>query len=656
MPYTLNHENISPSIQNLFEKNKKVVKEFGFTEEDKESLIKSIIKNPENYTKALENLEKIFLEGEKLSRFGKNISRKKEEIADSIEKPGKIDVKDFLQRVENSIRVGSEDNPDTVFNQKNVYKKHASSSKLSKFGDKDIPFYQAIIGGKESEIEGILNDNESLVKGNILSTSYVENVLRAEAKLKCNKRGFAFKAKSFFENGEFPSDKEVKDHEENPLFSRRVAENIVKSSSKILNALGKGILSSTKATETSGYKNYLSNRNKALAGLAARTISNPQDGTAHIQHLKSINALLKNSSDPEDQATYKAMEELLNKEMKEIEETNSKALASLEGNLNTLNDKTTKELQEHVDKQDEAWKIHVLCAFLAVSPFSPALLVAGPLFNIMGPITQILGPVLMPTQGLAHGIASISSNPALGPIGDLFGLMKVDVGVEFLLNNVPIVSNLTEMADFLIDNPLTQGVLETSSPLFTSALFMTGIAATACFYDATDTYLRHYEDGKGKSPFLKKQKDSLKTIVGDCESDIKNNLKKEIKELAGKMYNTEKAIYIKHRLSEEGILNEGEIEIKIEELSQKFILKKALELGIKTQEELEVKTKEKIKKIIEKSDLEALEKSVIFAQAKKIELLTSTKGSDEIPNPSVSNPRLSKEFRVKNPLSSVRGA
>jgi hypothetical protein len=334
--------------------------------------------------------------------------------------------------------------------------------------------------------------------------------------------------------------------------------------------------------------------------------------------------------------------------MKEIEIANNQALADLESNLNALNDKTIKELQEHVDKQDDAWKIHVLCAFLAVTPFSPALLVAGPLFNIMGPITQILGPVLMPTQGLAHGIASISSNPALGPIGDLFGLMKVDVGIEFLLNNVPIVSNLTEMADFLIDNPLTQGVLETSSPLFTSALFMTAIAATACFYDATDTYLRHCEDGKGKSPFLKKQKDSLKTIVGNCESGIKNNLKKEVKELAGKIYNTEKAIYVKHRLSEEGTLNDDEKKIKIEEISQKFILKKALELGVKTQEEIE--------KISKKSDLEALEKSVIFAETKKNELLTSTKGSVEIPSTSVSNARLSKEFRVQNLPSSVRGA
>ena len=215
MPYTLNHKNISPIIQNLFEKNKKLVKEFGFTEEDKESLIKSIIKNPENYTKALENLEKIFLEGEKLSRFGKNISRKKEEIADSIEKPGKIDVKDFLERVENSIRVGSEEGSNTVFNQKNVYKKHAAPSGFlgkSKFSDESGAFYRALIGGREIEIEGILNDNESLVKGNILSTSYVENVLRAEAKLKCDKRGFEFKAKSFFENGEFPSEKEDNDH------------------------------------------------------------------------------------------------------------------------------------------------------------------------------------------------------------------------------------------------------------------------------------------------------------------------------------------------------------------------------------------------------------------------------------------------------------
>jgi hypothetical protein len=206
------------------------------------------------------------------------------------------------------------------------------------------------------------------------------------------------------------------------------------------------------------------------------------------------------------------------------------------------------------------------------------------------------------------------------------------------------------VADFLITSPLTQGVLEVSSPLFTSALFMTGIAATACCYDATDTYLRHYEDGKGKSSFLKKQKDSLKTIVETCESQIKDNSKARIKPLAHQQYNIEKNVYLKYRCEEEGVgaLNAEYAQIKIEEFSRNFILKKALELNLKTPEE--------IKTISEKSDLENLEKSVIFTQAEKINLLTSSKGSVKIPSPNnVKYPWLSTEFKIPSREERIAG-
>ncbi len=479
----------------------------------------------------LDLAKKNLQEGEELSRFSQNVFRKKAEVAVAKADPGKVDVAKFLKQINEQIPLLSDQSKSGWNPKKSGYADNAGPASFTgRFFDE----LRAIRGFNNEEIKQIWHDDRPIVEGGIISQEYQEKVTSAELNLYQEISAYKIKNEYFFDKGELPSKEEIaqKVQEQNKSF---VLTTAAKNSDRILrnlvDAAGKGIISNTKAQDTSDFRKYLLKRNGLLSGVVNNSVSDLKDRTAHIKDLKRQNAELLKSGLVEDFATYFEMEALLDSEMKIVEAENAKILKELDDKTNAISTKTLDGLQAHIDKKDDAWKWHVISMVLIVSPFSPALIVAGPMFNYMGFVSQILDPVFNAGSGFAHGIGSIVTNPAFGPISNLTQAMRLDQGIEGFLNNMPIVNSVAGddgIIDFLISNPISQNLIGESGAVLTSPLALLAIAGVAAAVDL-DSY---FEREKDKTNFLKGQKEKLKSVFNELDKTVEEKNNEDLKRLA----------------------------------------------------------------------------------------------------------------------------
>lgn len=281
---------------------------------------------------------------------------------------------------------------------------------------------------------------------------------------------------------------------------------------------GRGLISNTEASESANYREYNKQRNKALYEMLWKACPG-ENRTSYFHLLKSRNAALLNSGDPESKAMAEEMNKELDAMLKRSEEEDAKRFKELQEKIeqhgkDTLGGyveggKRIGGLQSHIDKQDDAHKWMLMCAFIAAGPFTGVLFAP-----ILG---NILGPVLAGSGSFAHQLSLLTTNPIFGPFAKIAEVFHIPDAISWVLHNVPIIEQLSDIMNFVTRNPIAEGLFAEVLPLASSPLVALGLAGLAATAGISQQYLLHTD----KQDFLDGRKKSLegmtKSFVKDSE-------------------------------------------------------------------------------------------------------------------------------------------
>lgn len=267
---------------------------------------------------------------------------------------------------------------------------------------------------------------------------------------------------------------------------RQAASNIGETALEVvlrtINWAGKGMISSSQASEDERYEKYLQNRNELLTQLIWKL--NPRDSSAYLEIQKRVNAALCNSSDILDQASFQAISDLIATEIIKENAASEIELKAFNARIQELNEGMLKKLQEHVDTEDDMWKYRVLQLVLMTSPFGGIM--------YMGTLSNLLGPIFSASTSIGTGIGSIASSNSLGVFGDIAGGLHIDDAISGILNETPIISDVLGVVDALTDSYVGQQFMGATGGVIFSPLLPIGIAA-AYSLSRADTEITHYQ-------------------------------------------------------------------------------------------------------------------------------------------------------------------
>lgn len=408
--------------------------------------------------------EKIFPERREALRHYVNVRRQEDEIRRYELKPGEIDLLPFMAQVRRQIPVDGT-GPGWIGSRDG-------------FGDRTVPMPSSAFGGTKAAISMIENQDEPIIHTSMPAKDYRNLVFDTRAKVLDDIRVNDERLRVFLDEGgrDLTSAEEAGARKRNMALHRasNLAEYFGDKVHKIASWAGKGIISESKAEDDSRYKAYDLKRKEMLANMLWQLGPTPKDHASYLKALQKINEAMANSPDLMDQATFARVQALITKEIENEEGANKKELEELNKRMQQLNNSMLSGLGEHVKKEDEMWKYRVFQAFLILTPIG-AFSILGGVFSYIDPLAQLIGPIF-DTGSLAHGIGSLASSDVLGPFGEIGHALGIDKATEFLLENVPIVSDFCDVFDFVTDNEIVQGLFSTVAPLISSPLLPLGIA------------------------------------------------------------------------------------------------------------------------------------------------------------------------------------
>ncbi len=442
--------------------------------------------------KALE----VFQEGAVARTYYENVLREEIRIRDQELNPHKFDLKGFYRQVSKQM-------------QQNNARGQGYTPSWDGFPRNDAPVRMS--GATEAEIHAIKSGHHDGAFIDNPNKFYRNNVFDSEVSARDDIRVNNKRLENFIKNGiaELTPEEEQecrKHSRERHELSNRL-QSIGALTLEAAKKLGKGLISSTDPSESSDYKKYADKRNDALYDMLYRTCPG-KDRASFFHLLKSRNAGLIAGNDPMGAAMALEMNNALDQMIAQSEAEDKKRYEELQkkiedGNKETLTGSGKKNigLQGHFDKEDDAQKWTLMCAFVVLGPFATGI--------ALGPIIgNLLGPVMM-NGTFAQGLAALPTNAFFGPFGQFAELCHVPDLIQFTLEHVPIINQLSDIMDFATRNPVSAGLLEMGFPLLSSPLAALGMAGLAATYGLSSNYL-NYTDKRDHMEAREKALKSLK--------------------------------------------------------------------------------------------------------------------------------------------------
>lgn len=295
--------------------------------------------------------------------------------------------------------------------------------------------------------------------------------------------------------------------------------------------------SKSRASKTANYQEFIKKRDEILR---TKIIPKLRSSSGLLEHLRSEKARLQSlldSSDPKDRAEYEEMKNLIDQQIKEEEQANEKELADLKDSLNKINDEYLKKLQTFVDQDDQNFPWNLLLAASIIAPFAPGLVFIGPATSYLGFGADLLGTTF--AGDFAGGIADIITHPMFGIIGEILDDIMLDDLIEWFLTDLPIVSELVDLLDYILGNVVVQGAMESMMPLLESPLLYFGIASVFATSTASDKIVQESKKSKeltkgskakGAAPAAAKLLDKVEPKQEDKEKSIRNFTQKKLQQ------------------------------------------------------------------------------------------------------------------------------
>ncbi|MES2960997.1 MAG: hypothetical protein V4694_01280 [Pseudomonadota bacterium] len=443
--------------------------------------------NAKAIAKQLEIAKKIFDERSDNIRCWTNVKRQEYEIRRFELKPGQVKLGNLMTQMGNNMPFVDEDGnqiggpggvpqhalkTSILFNENGDYASGRTSvGSYHGYGDGEAgvglnPY--SFVGGSQTEIDRVKYRDYPVVHTSMPPRAYRNIVFDSRISVLDDIKVNDNRLKVFLEEGRedlTPQERAgIKTRSKAWHRASNLAESFGDSVHKLTNWAGRGVLSSSKASDSQKYKDFLTRRNELIANMLWKAGPNAQDASFYLKVLNKVNSALSESDDVMDQATFQKMQKLITDEIK-VENTATKAeFEAFNKKLNDMNDTMLTGLQKHVDEDDRLWKYRCMQVFLLLTPLG-AFSIAGHVFSYIDPFMELIGPLFDAGKTLGEGLGAMATSDVLGPFGKIAEAFRIDDGIELFFEKMPIVSDLCEIFDFATDNDLVQNALGAAAPL-----------------------------------------------------------------------------------------------------------------------------------------------------------------------------------------------
>jgi hypothetical protein len=303
-------------------------------------------------------------------------------------------------------------------------------------------------------------------------------------------------------------------------FLSRSAESAVSPLIGLTKYLGRGMISNSEVADDSRYEKYVETRNALLTGLRNRL------GTKSPEIRQLIDQFEQVCGNPnlDEQQLLRIQHQLIN-EIGKLENIDEKQLQKVHERVNELNSrmlngytdesgKHVKGLKEHMADEDSAWLYIAFQMALLMTPL------AG--FSFLGMAGGMIGPLFDPNLTFGKSVGAVIAN--IPVVGQLFHLMKIDYAIAFLLDNCPIVENITDVLGEVTNNVFTQGAFSFLAPAATTQL--AGLALAGAYYGYVLDPKLSERDKDGN--FLHSKSDTRKEFVESQNKETEDGIRKAI--------------------------------------------------------------------------------------------------------------------------------
>ncbi len=485
-------------------------------------------KNKKDIEDQLIIAKKIFDERSDNVRCWKNVKRQEYEIRRFELKPGQIKLDDLMTQMADNMTFINEDGS-------YVSNKNGNVSR-STYGGDEVAASTYIVGTQrklKTEIDRVKYRDNALIHTSMPPKNYRNIVFDTRVSVLDDIKINDNRLRVFLEEGRG----DLTPEERAGIKTRsktwnRVSNNfeeLGETLHQITEWAGRGVLSSSKASDNKIYKDFLTRRNELISKMLWKAGPNAQDSSFYLKVLNKVNNALDGSDDIMDQATFQRMQKLISDEIK-VEDAALKAeLEAFNKKLNDMNDSMLAGLQNHVDEDDRLWKYRCLQIFLLLTPMG-AFSIAGQVFSYIDPLMELIGPLFDAGKTLGEGLGDMASSDVLGPFGKIVQAFRIDDGIQLFFDKTPIVNDLCEVFDFATDNDLVQNALGAASPLQFSPIALLAPAGLYSFFRA-DAEITQYQK---VSAYQESQQKALETIFKEFEKGKHPRLEDRVNKFSAK--------------------------------------------------------------------------------------------------------------------------
>lgn len=382
-----------------------------------------------------------------------NVMRQKKEIKAAEEAPGEVDLKATVSDMEQKMGY---DDPDFKIG------KSRWRTDIESFGSN--PNVKRGFGRQtHQDLVDEIKDNQGKVvhtmpyrnENGFLRSSYVELLRDARTQVAADVLSATRKIDSLIKTGQMPKITAA-DKAKSVSWSALSAAGglAAKTAGAVawgMEQVGKGIYYESDPNKSSYIKKYQDDRNKIFSRLLWNL--DPRQGKNSVL-MRRCNEILAKSEGAEgimDEASFKALSDLITEEMKKSDQLNASKFDEYNAKINELNAKAQESAKDQTADADAMSKWRILQLVLIVTPF------AG--ISVLGPVLNIFSGVFMNAGGLGQGLASLFTAEQTGPFGAMCEMLRLDEALRWLLCDMPVLSNIVDATDVIISSGAVQSVL-----------------------------------------------------------------------------------------------------------------------------------------------------------------------------------------------------
>lgn len=415
-------------------------------------------------------------------------------------------------------------------------------------------FPWSFIGGSKDEVEWVKHNENPNPWGTGLPPKRYRNVV-FDTKLDClDDIAVADKKMDvWLTEDRCASEDEIKlVKKRNPVthFLSNVSESALDNLISITNWAGKGILSHSKASEDERFKEYLNLLGELTARSAVRRLgTGVGQGVTYLKSLEELNKRLSANGDLLNKAQFKELQEMVSKEVAEAQKISEEEMKKFNEEIQKLNKDMLDGLQGYVDKEDDMWKYRVFQMFLILTPIGGFSLFGG-VFNYFDPLSQLVGPFFNPSLSFGQGLGGVVDNvPIFGNIAQALG---IDTAVSWLGDNLPIVSQLGDVANTILDSGPAQNLMGMVGPAIGSPVTLLGIAGIYSLFRFQDEAEHRYgtKEKNGWIRFTEDSEEKLEKAFRDFEGEkFKGDAKNKLENVLNRVVDEELKILQKAKIA-----------------------------------------------------------------------------------------------------------